>query len=395
MSFHLHSLPHTKLIRLRGEQGEMADLKAELGRIEITAVAAAQTAEISTAELGAAIGLERVPADSDALRSEGQRGLSGGSFCWSVSSSVITGRGVPIGSPAAALPRQQLRGDAVGMDTPQPRWFGADIGNGGSAATAGAAGSHASPPPIMNLFGGGTGAEGLWTWTGRGSAGQRPRSKSLGAASTVVGQQIFLSAADAESIIWGGHGSTGSARRRHSQLDEETVTIGHSPGAGGLYMIAFGYFPKRLPAAREGKGPAGPRKAWAASSHSHEEHSSVGATAFSVLGSAETAPAVNPGGGAVAGSGLTQDRERTVTGLPSSSSPGFEGSGQSCVRVVVDGNAAMDVKHFSTHTSPSHPATGATRLDFLNLQPGSKIRISCLGNAAEYGSAFLLLRHLG
>ena len=323
--------------------------------------------------------------------------MSGGSFCWSVSSSVITGRGVPIGSPAAALPRQQLRGDAVGMNTPQPQWFGAGIGNGGSAATAGAAASHASPPPIMNLFGGGTGAEGLWSWTGRGSAGLRSHSKSHGAASTVVGQQIFLSAADPESMIWGGHRSTGSARRRHSQLDEETVTIGHSPGAGGLYMIAFGYFPKRLPAAREGRG-AGSRKAWDASSHSEEEHNSVGAAAFSVLGSAETAPAVNPGSGAVAGSGLTQELQRTVTGVPSSSgaSPGgFEGSGQSCVRVVVDGNAAMDVKHFSTHTSPAHPATGATRLDFLNLQPGSKVRISCLGNAAEYGSAFLLLRHLG
>ena len=148
---------------------------------------------------------------------------------------------------------------------------------------------------------------------------------------------------------------------------------------------------------REGRG-AGSRKAWDASSHSEEEHNSVGAAAFSVLGSAETAPAVNPGSGAVAGSGLTQELQRTVTGVPSSSgaSPGgFEGSGQSCVRVVVDGNAAMDVKHFSTHTSPSHPATGATRVDFLNLQPGSKVRISCLGNAAEYGSAFLLLRHLG
>ncbi len=396
--------------------GEMADLKAELGRVEITAVTAAQTAEVSTAELGAAIGLERVPADTDSLNGD-SRGLGASAFCWSVSSSVITGRGVPVGSPAAALPRQQLLragggADPVGVDTPQPQWSGAGVGHGGAehgngaAPTArggGASVSQLSPPPIMNLFGGGTGAEGLWTWTGRGGTGHRGRSKSHGASpSSVVGQQVFLSAADAESMVWSGNYSAVSGARRYNKLDDDTITIGNSPGTGGLYMIAFGYFPKRLPAGR-GARAVGPRKAWAGGTEDqspHGGHNSIGAAAFSVLGSAETAPAVNPGGASVAGSGpeAQQELERTVTGVLHSSgvSPGEgSGSGQSCVRVVVDSNAAMDVKHFSTHTSPSHPATGATRLDFLNLQPGSKVRISCLGNAAEYGSAFLLLRHLG
>ena len=87
---------------------EVAEVRAELGRLEITAVAAAQTAEVGASDLGAAIGLER-----------GEGGV------WLLSDSVATGRGAA-GSPAASLPRQLLRpspgiGVSTGESTKNPR----------------------------------------------------------------------------------------------------------------------------------------------------------------------------------------------------------------------------------------------------------------------------------
>ena len=419
---------------------EMAELRIELGKLEITAVTAAQTAEISTAELGAAIGLERIRLPSNAADDDASCSSPGGdaaaSFSWSVSSSVATGRGVPVGSPAATLPRQQqLRGAAAGATPQQHPPLHTYI-------AAAAVESVPQQAPVMNLFGGGTGAEGLWTWTSgsnsnmHGGGGAHHLSVSRNskggkggrsAAAAVRGEQVFLSAADADCMIWeGGRGGGGGGAMRSGGGGGrgDTIRIGKSGQHAGLYMIAFGYFPKRLAAGAKqqqqqqphsaagaaassggGSAAAGPREAWTMGGgrdHYSPEGGgggaarSVGAAAFSVLESAETAPAVNSGsadaglpGAGVGGGGSGGDDGGGGGG-------GVIGSGQSCVRVVVDGGAAaMDVHHFSTHTSPSHPATGATKVDFLNLNPGSKIRVSCLGNATDYGSAFLLLRHLG
>ena len=310
---------------------EVAEVRAELGRLEITAITAAQTAEVGAADLGAAIGLER-----------GEGGA------WLLSNGVATGRGAA-GSPAATLPRQLLRlYPGMSAATPgggggrHPQW---DDGHHNDAINP-ALGSA----PVMNLFGGGSGAEGLWTWN---SSARRGSSSSSSSKLAVKGDQVFMTAADTHAMQW--------------EADKSRVTV----GTAGLYMITFGFFPKRLPANAS-------REAWttgAAPAAGDPANSPVGADDFSVSESAATVPAVNAAGGESTGKAFVS------------------GGGQSCVRVLVDGSAAMDVHHFSTHTSPAHEATGVTRVDFLNLNEGGTVKVSCLG--CDYGSVFLLLRYLG
>ena len=211
---------------------EVAALKQELGRIEMTAVTSAQSAELAAASLGSALGLEQV----------------GG--MWSM------------GQTDGSLP-----------STPGARRLGSPAARGALSPGGG----------------GGEGVEGLWTWTASTS------TRRKGGGGGYKGRSVFLSGG-AEDLSW--------------ERDRSRITV----GSAGLYQIAFGFFPKRLPASTAASsGSPTTRDAWLQT----------------------------PGSAAVAGGS----------------------GGQALVQIDVDGDQAMDLHHFSTHTSPVslHPRLSCQR----------------------------------
>ena len=182
-------------------------------------------------------------------------------------------------------------GSALGLEQVGGMWsMGQTDGSLPSTPGARRLGSPAARGALSPGGGGGEGVEGLWTWTASTS------TRRKGGGGGYKGRSVFLSGG-AEDLSW--------------ERDRSRITV----GSAGLYQIAFGFFPKRLPASTAASsGSPTTRDAWLQT----------------------------PGSAAVAAGGS---------------------GGQALVQIDVDGDQAMDLHHFSTHTSPVslHPRLSCQR----------------------------------